>query len=126
MDKAVALARLRLLVAPDERPALSADDLDTILAAHRIPDATGLPVTDPAWVPSWDLDAAAAEAWSVKAARVAGDFTFSADDASYNKGEVMAKCLQMAEHYGQRGLAVLGVAADYTHTVYDSPRLRVN
>lgn len=43
-----------------------------------------------------------AELWGLKAGKVAGDFTFSADDASYDKGEVMAKCLEMEAHYAAK------------------------
>lgn len=126
MDRAAALAALRNMVAADERPALSTDDLDALLAMTAIPDPAGRLPQDTAWVSTWDLDRAAAEGWRWKAARVAGDFTFSADDASYSKGDVMAKCLAMADQYAARGLHVLTVTDDRAYPPYNSPRLLVN
>ncbi len=35
----------------------------------------------------------------MKAGKVAGDFTFSADGGTFDKGAVMAKCLEMEAHW---------------------------
>lgn len=126
MDRDGVLARVGLLCAATERPALSADDLGTIVDAFQVPDASGVLFTEEGYTPTWDVNGAVAEAFRVKAARVAADFTFSADDGSFSKGEVMAKLLQMADEYGQRGLRVIPAGADRATGPYDSPRLLVN
>ena len=126
MDRVGALARVAMLAAADKRPTLSTDDLDAILDAQRISDAYGRTITDPDWAPTWDLDQAVADAWDVKAARVAGDFNFSADDASFSKGDVLANCAAMAAQYRARGLRTLGAGADRVHPPYDATRLVVN
>jgi hypothetical protein len=126
MDRTVALTRLTNMVAASERPVLSLDDLDALLAAWAVPDQDGRLPQDPTWSGTWDLNAAAADGWRWKAGRVAGDFTFSADDASFSKGDVMAKCLQMADEYAAKGMGYIGVRDDRAHAPYDSPRLRVN
>lgn len=124
MDEAVALARLASMVAADQRPALSPADLQDLLDEYRTADADGAWITDPGWVPTWDLNGAAAEGWRRKAARVATDFTFSADGASYDKGEVMAHCLAMAAAFdAKRPPGILGVREDRAAAPYDSPRL---
>lgn len=123
MDRTVALARLRVMAAADQRPVLSTEDLDTILTAYSTVDADGRLVTDAGWVGTYDLNGAAGEAWRAKAARVAGDFTFSADGASYSKGEVMANCLQMAAEYAGKSLGVVTLGTERSATIYDSPRL---
>lgn len=123
MDRTVALGRLGGMVASTARPVLSPADLDGLLDSHAIVDRAGRLVTDAGWEPTWDLDAAAADGWEWKAGRVAGDFTFSADDASYSKGDVMAKMLDMAATYRAKSLTVLGLADDRAHAPYDSPRL---
>lgn len=103
MDRATAKARLTNMVAASERPVLSAgdapSDLETLLDMFQRPDADGLMPDDTGWTPTWDLNAAAAEGWRWKAARVAGDFTFSADGASYSKADVLAHCLDMEQTY---------------------------
>lgn len=114
------------MVAADERPALSADAIHDLLDGAAIPDAAGRLSTDPTWEPVWDLDRAAAEGWRWKAGAVAGDFTFSADGGSFSKGEVLAHCEAMADHYAARGLGIITAREDRLAAPYDSPRLLVN
>lgn len=102
MDRADAKTRLGRMVAFDASPVLSDADLDALLDTYPLLDVTGYRSTDTAWEPVWDLNAAAAEGWRWKAAKVAGDFTFSADDASYSKGDVLAQCLEMEAKYASR------------------------
>lgn len=99
MDEAVARTRLTNMLGAGARPALSDDDISALLAAYRVVDSDGRAPVDEGWTGAWALNAAAAEGWRWKAARVAGDFTFSADGASYSKGDVLAHCERMIEHY---------------------------
>lgn len=48
------------------------------------------------WSPTYDVAWAAARAWRMKAAKVANQFTFSADGQQFNRDQIMANCLQMA------------------------------
>lgn len=125
-DREKALARLRHMVAADERPSLSADALHDLLDGAAIRDADGLLPTDTGWTTTWDLDRAAADGWRWKAGQVAGDFTFSADGGSFSKGEVLAHCEAMADHYAARGLGSVTVTDDRTHPAYATTRLLVN
>lgn len=118
----VARTRLANMVAASSRPVLSDEDLDALLAAARTVDSQGYLVTDAGYTPTWDLNRAAAEGWRWKAGRVAGDFDFSADDASYSKGAVMQKCLDMEALYEARSVGFV-VQALAPGTIYDSPRL---
>ncbi len=54
------------------------------------------------WTPTYDLNAAAAEGWRWKAARVAGEFTFGTDQQSFNRDDKHVHCMAMAEHYQKR------------------------
>jgi len=123
LDPAVALVRLKNMTAATVRPVLDAETLTALLASFAIQDRWGARVQDEGWEPTWDLNAAAAEGWRWKAAAVAADFTFSADDGSFSKGEVMAKCLAMAEQYAAKGYGTLGARDDRAHAAYNSPRL---
>lgn len=98
------------------RPTLEAVEIDALLERFRVADQYGTRPADAGWEPSYALNAAAAEGWRIKGARVAGDFSFSADDASYSKGDVMAHCLEMEAKYAamDRGTLYLdGGSADY-------------
>jgi hypothetical protein len=127
VDKAAARVVLSNYVAASARPVLSADDLDALLDLYQTPDADGRLVSDDGWVPTWDLNAAAAEGWRWKAGRVAGDFNFSADNASYSKESTMAHCLAMATQYAAKaGPFVTTFRDDRGTDPYQAPRLLVN
>lgn len=111
MDREVALGILTDRVAAASRPVLSAETLNRVLDQWRTPDAEGRPASDDAWDPSFDLNAAAAEGWRLKAAAVAGDFSFSADGASYSKADVLAHCLEMETKYASRSHGVMATLA---------------
>jgi hypothetical protein len=90
------------MLAASSRPVLADTDLDALLAAFRVRDGLGRLPADAGWEPTWNLNAAAAEGWRWKAARVAGDYSFSADDASYSKGDVLAQCEAMVAMYAAK------------------------
>jgi hypothetical protein len=116
------------MVAATSRPVLSPDDLIALLDLHKVPDASGLLVNDAGYTETWDADSlnrAAAEGWRWKAGRVAGEFDFSADGGSFNKGEIMAKCLEMEAHYLARqvGTSQVAGADPDPSTAYDAREL---
>ena len=107
MDPAAARARLERMVAASSEPVLDAGDLDALLvlaarvdsAGHPVQvDGTGAPTAGATWVPTYNLDAAAAEGWRWKAGRAAGDTGASADGATF-AGVSAADCLAQAEQY---------------------------
>lgn len=53
------------------------------------------------WLGAYNLNRAAAELWRWKAAQAAGDFTFGADGGTYQREQVIAHCLQMADLYAK-------------------------
>lgn len=99
MDRGVALTLLSEKVAATSRPVLADATVAALLDAYPTTDADGRAPTDTGWVGTWDLNAAAAEGWRMKAGKVAGDFNFSADNASYSKADVLAHCLEMETKY---------------------------
>lgn len=115
MDEAGALARLRSMTGgPDARPVLSDEELGNLLEDYRTADTDGLGPQDDDYTPTWALNAAAAAGWRLKAGRVAGDFTFSADGSSFSKGEVLAKCAEMADRYAALDVGSILVAQTET------------
>lgn len=99
MNRADTLARVKMLGATDARPVLADADVDLLVDQATIADADGNSPYDTAWVETYDVNLALALVWAAKAARVAGDFNFSADDASFSKGDVLAHCLDMEAKY---------------------------
>lgn len=121
-----AQTRLSSMTAASVRPGLTEQELSTLLAISVTPDREGRPADDPNWTGGWDLDYAAAEGWRWKAAAVAADFSFSADDASYQKDTVMAKCLAMAAAFAAKTTRSAPLDGDRSFGTYTSPGLQVN
>lgn len=99
MDETEALATLRDYLGGDSRPELGQDTLERLVRRFKLEDRDGRRPDDDGWLGAYALNAAAAEGWRMKGSKVAADFNFSADGASFSKGDVMAKCLEMEQHY---------------------------
>ena len=110
MDEATARTRLTAMLGGDARPTLSDDEVTALLDSYRLADSDGRAPGDEGWTGNWALNAAAAEGWRWKSAKVAGDFTFSADDASYNKGDVLANCERMVAQFAALDNGVIDVS----------------
>ena len=63
--------KLKCMIAWDADPAVSDDEIDGLLADTAMPDHSGRSPNDPDWQPCYDLNAAAAAGWMIKAARAA-------------------------------------------------------
>lgn len=55
-----------------------------------------------AWIPTFDLAAAASEGWRQKAGLVSDRFRFADDGDSYDRDQVFAHCVRMADLYEQK------------------------
>ena len=99
------LDKLKLLTAWDVEPALTEGELDDTLAAFAIEDANGLAPINEEWTPTYDLNAAAAQAWLIKSARAAA--TVDEPTAGVVTSKVFDNCRVMARLYaGKRGMTV--------------------
>jgi hypothetical protein len=105
--------RVKTLAAAESRPVLSDAEVTASIQANPMPDIYGLTIVDDGWTPTWHIPAIVSELWGIKAGKVAGDFTFSADGSSFNKGDVLAQCLTMEAKYAAMvgGSAPTGVYA---------------
>jgi hypothetical protein len=99
---AAVVARVTSLAAASARPTLTTTEVLDAIKGHPLVDRYGLTAEEADWTQTWDLNAILSELWGVKAGKVAGDFNFSADDARYDKGEVLKNCLEMESLYASR------------------------
>lgn len=117
MDETAARARLTRMVAAAKEPKLDDSALDDLVALAQRADAAGVAPSDPAWVPTWDLNAAAAEGWRWKAAKAVG-LSASAPGEEQRFDFTQRECLAMADSYAKRTRArsvrVLTVNGDPT------------
>ena len=91
------LAKLKLMTAWDTEPALTEDELEQALAAAALEDANGLAPLHEEWTPTYDLNAAAAKAWLIKAARAAA--TIDEPTAGIVTSKVFDNCRAMPRIY---------------------------
>jgi hypothetical protein len=113
MDETAARTRLASMTAWETAPVLTDDEQDALLEMAkradrygRAPDATG-------WEATWDLNAAAAEGWGWKAAKVAHRFDFSLDQQSMKVSQPYDHCIARQAYYRAR----------ITGTLPQTPRL---
>lgn len=113
-ERVSARGRLTQMVAASVRPTLDQAALDLLLDGARIPDTTGLNPVDSGYTETFDLNWAAAEGWRWKAGQVASDYSFTADDASYSRGDVLANMERMVAMYAAKchGHAVIANVTD--------------
>lgn len=102
MDYARAQELLENMVAFDQEPTLTPDQVASLLASAVRKDSDGLAPIDTGWTGTYDLNAAAAEGWRWKAAKVAAEFDFTTDQQTFDRTAKHAQCLAMAVHYQKR------------------------
>ena len=109
------IAQVRRMVAEPTEATYSDALLTSMIEAAAINDARGLepftlnfcavpptPVATVGWIPTYDLNAVAADIWEEKAAAVACNTDFSADGGSYSQSQRNAQYLKMAAKYRSR------------------------
>jgi hypothetical protein len=87
----------------------AADFTDALLAgfieAHPVNDAVGRRPTDPGWQPTYDLNAATADLWSLIAASVSALYDFGADRSTFSRSQVYDHARKMQRHFAGKARA---------------------
>jgi len=99
------LEQIKQLTAWDIEPTLTEPELEDILTTAALEDSNGLAPLHEEWSPTYDLNAAVAQAWLVKAARAAA--TVDEPTAGTVTSKIFDNCRAMARIYaGKRKMAV--------------------
>lgn len=93
--------KLKKMTAWTTEPALSDAEIDELLLQSEVADAEGNAPESAAWIPTYDLNAAAASGWTLKAGRAAST-TETAPDGVYVTAKVFDNCLRMAKYYSSK------------------------
>jgi len=88
--------KLKKLTAWDTDPALTELELDELLVAAALEDKIGLHPLHVDWTPTYDLNAAAASAWLIKAGR-ASSTTETEPDSFYVTSKIFDNCCKTAK-----------------------------
>ena len=99
MTEEQALALLKGMVAADDTPSLDDETVEALLDGCALNDAEGRAPSDLDWIPTYNMNAAAYEGWTLKAAKAAGMIDFTADGHSFKRSDYIKHCLMMQAHY---------------------------
>ncbi len=99
------LEQIKQLTAWDVEPTLTEPELEDILTTAALEDAAGLAPLNEEWSPTYDLNAAVARGWLIKAARAAA--TVDEPTAGTVTSKIFDNCRAMARIYsGRRKMSV--------------------
>lgn len=99
MDEGSARVRLEAMTQSVSFPALTEDELAELVTIAKRTDVDGALPSDAAWVPTWDLNAAAALGWAWKAAKVVAHFPFSTDGQRFDRQYIHQQCMEQSRFY---------------------------
>ena len=95
------------MTAWDTEPGIDAGELSDLLSQASLPDADGNTPATIDWIPTYDLNAAAAQVWLIKAARAAA--TTDEPTAGIVTSKVFDNCRKMARLYASKRNATIPV-----------------
>lgn len=98
------------MTAWDAEPVLAEDDLDQLLATAALEDANGLAPLNEEWTPTYDLNAAAAAAWLVKAGRASSLVEIDPPGSGIVTSKVFENCRAMARIYAAKRRITISAA----------------
>ena len=109
------IQRLRRMIAEPDSTTYTDSDLSAAIARHPCVDAHGqapyiwtaasgalappMPIVNPVWVETYDINHTASDLWSEKAANVAHHYDFSADGGSYQRSQMVERAQRMSNYY---------------------------
>lgn len=112
---AMQIAQLRGLTAESTSDTYVDSELAAILEEYPLLDELGIEpfvwdysTTPPSkhyqdtWIPTYDLHAAAAQVWQEKASRLAANYDFSADGASYSRSQAYEMAMKQSRYHAAR------------------------
>jgi len=65
------------------------------------------------WIPTYDLNAAAADIWQERASALAARFDFSADGGNYSRSQAFEQYMKQARYYNSRRSARVALSIQW-------------
>ncbi len=96
------LDKLKRMTAWASEPVLTEDELTATLATFAREDLSGLAPVNEEWTPTYDLNAAAAQAWLIKAARASTLTEVDPPGSGIVSSKIFDNCRAMARIYGAK------------------------
>ncbi|MEM4406543.1 MAG: hypothetical protein QXS68_05805 [Candidatus Methanomethylicaceae archaeon] len=80
----------------------SDSEIELIINQYPLPDSNGKLPNETGWTPRYDLNAAAADIWSERAAGLSSEYDFEADGASFQRSQKYEHAMKQARYYRSR------------------------
>lgn len=96
------ISDLRRMVAEPSTTPYSDAILTRYIEAYPVMDTDGRESGDDGWTAGYDLNAAAADIWSEKAAAVQMYYSFSADGGKYNQSQLYESAMDKSRYHAAR------------------------
>ncbi len=93
------------MTAWEAQPTLSSEEIDDLLIQFRKTDAAGVKAGEIGWIPTYNLNAAAAEGWRWKAAKASELISVDLDGERLSSQMVFEHCERMAKTYSRKNNA---------------------
>jgi len=90
------------MCAAEEFPQLSVDEIERVIQNASRRDEYGLLPYSSGWTPTYDLDAAAADGWRIKAAKWAGRVDVSDGNTRISRSQGHKMAMEMVKLYAGR------------------------
>ncbi len=102
--------KLKKMTSWDVAPTLADGEIDELLAQFGLEDADGLAPLHEEWTPTYDLNAAAAAGWLIKAGRASELVEVDPPGSGIVTSKVFDNCRAMARIYGAKKRVSISVA----------------
>ncbi len=90
------------MTAWDSAPALADAEIDELLLQSSVADSTGLAPSATGWIPTYDLNSAAAAGWLIKAGRASELVEVDPPGSGIFTSKVFDNCRAMARIYAAK------------------------
>jgi len=108
MDLATASALVDAHLQPGVDPTLTVAEVAVVLDEMRMPDASNVAPSNPAWIPTYSRHALAGAlvlGWEMKAAKAVADVNHTEDGATFAAGQLHEHCQKQIASWRKRIVA---------------------
>ena len=94
MTEAEVRARVVSFASAEVAPTLTAAELDMVVAMGKVVDIYKVWPSDPSWTPTWDVNCSIAQAWLIKAGKVANAYLYMTGGKMLSRNQMYDHCMK--------------------------------
>ena len=99
------IEQVRRMVAEPDSNVYTNEIVEKIIKRNAINDSDNRTPDNPAWTPTYDLNATASDIWEEKAGAVADEIDFNADGGSFQRSQKFTMYMRQAARYRSKSVA---------------------